>query len=164
MLNHLNNIKDCKIFYWAHNTHIFNNFSINSKNDSDTLSISAGSILKRQLQNECLIILQDFSKGTFNALVLRNPDSSVVNGKYKMEENTVFFKREKFLIANNIDYKSSSINFVESNYFEGMRKRYIHSIGALFTPDTKRHYAYYFKKETCDWLILYENTTPTILK
>ncbi len=163
ILDHLNKHKDDKIFYWAHNGHIHNNFSTHKKNDKDTLSISAGSFLKRQLKNECLIILQDFSQGSFNSLVLENPDSSILNKRYVMRENTVKYFKEKFLIGNSIDYHSSDIHMVESSYFEDRKRAYIHSIGALFTPNTKRRYAYNFKEESCDWVILHKNTTPTEL-
>lgn len=159
--NYLNNNPNDKVFYWAHNGHIVNNLCIDKK--GDTITCSAGSIVKESFEAKCLIVLQDFHEGSFNSLIRRDIETDSIQQMFEMKENQVYYFPKK-LTANQFLENGKTIMWTYSNNLN--KKVYIRSIGALYSPQFKARKAYIriIEQSTFDAMIFHYDTTPTKLK
>lgn len=158
---YLNNNLTSKVFYWAHNGHVVNNLVLDK--EGDTITCSAGSILKESFREKCLIILQDFKEGSFNVLVERHKDGKDFKKQWEMKQ--VELPSHKKLVAAQFDFSTDNIWMVSSLEIEKLKRNRIRSIGAIYKFYKNHHKKWYwiFKKTHCDWIIFHEKSTPTNL-
>lgn len=164
ILYHLENDKNIKGFYWAHNFHISEYYKPRRKKKNSFYS--AGGVLNHHLRNSYFSIGLDFSKGNFLA--------------YHRNENAENDEEsENFEIGDNfLDYNKKTLGFqfkdcVDSIVFfqpsENLNvkwtKYYINNIGAVFYPPRKQHHktTMYLNDHVFDSFIVIQETSSSRL-
>jgi len=167
ILYHLSNKPSMKGFYWAHNGHVINYYFPKKKEHKSYYT--AGGVIKNKLQEEYLIIGQDFDQGTFNAYYIPNfnhdkkVDLEDINS-YTFGPVTVGLN-EKEIGSQFKDIPASILYIIPSEIRKKERYYFLHHIGANYIPpknpkDPSLHLVgrYFF-----DIVIIIKNTTETKL-
>lgn len=161
MKTYLSRNPNSKVFYWAHNGHVINNLTVD--NIGNTITCSAGSVLKESFKEKCLIILQDFKEGSFNVLVERDEDGKTLKEQWEMQQ--VELPSYKKFAAAQLDFSAGNLWIMSSLEIDKLKRNRIRSIGAIyrFYRHHYKNWCWGLKKQHCDWVIFHEKSTPTKL-
>lgn len=160
ILYHLNKDKSIKGLYWAHNWHVCNIYKP-KRNQSNSI-VTAGGVLKNNLQSGYFIVGQDFIRGSFNVY---HPTSKKANqndlsgyelGDIHLESEEGYFGYE----FRNLEGSLFLINFLKVD-FKNIKGLLFHGIGADYNRNINR--GFIIEEDMFDIMVIIKNTSATNL-